>query len=558
MNFEDVHTRNDLADFLGIKRRDLTYILYIKKVDTMYSTFSISKKSGGERIIHAPDDNLKQLQKKLANALWQYQDEIWTKNNIRPIISHAFQKEKSIITNSVHHIKKRYIVNFDLEDFFDSFHFGRVRGFFINNSYWGLSEEVATVIAQLTCYKGVLPQGAPTSPIITNMICNIMDMHLLNIARRYKLTYTRYADDMTFSTNDKHFPENYHAFYNDLLKEVSRSGFRINNEKTRLLYNDSRQEVTGLVVNNKISIKREYYKTTRAMAHSLYTNGSFTINGLDGTISQLEGRFSFIDQIEKYNNINDGKKHSAKELNHREKQYQEFLFYKNFCVNPKLLIVTEGKTDILYIKSALRKMYLQYPDLVRKKNDKWIYNISFLRRSSTLSYFFDLNPDGADTMQNIYNMYKGTGNTHVNYYKHFHEKYGLTMHQPVILLYDNEFEKDKPVKKFVGVCKCSEDALKKELYSHLIGNLYVQIVPLAHSKPQCEIEDLFGNEILELEIDGRKFDRTGKKDKSKFYNKDKLSQYILKHYEEIDFSAFIPLLDTFKKIMADYSGKKKT
>ena len=558
MGFEDIRTRNDLADFLGIKRGTLTYILYIKKVDTMYSTFSISKKSGGERIINAPKDELKQIQRKLADALWKYQTEIWEENNIQPIISHAFQKEKSIITNSLHHIKKRYIVNFDLEDYFDSFHFGRVRGFFINNFYWGLSEEVATVIAQLTCYKGVLPQGAPTSPIITNMICNIMDMHLLNVAKRYKLTYTRYADDMTFSTNDKHFLENYHAFYNDLIKEVSRSGFRINNEKTRLLYNDSRQEVTGLVVNNKISIKREYYKTTQAMAHSLYINGSFSINDSDGTLNQLEGRFSFIDQIEKYNNMHDNQQHSVRTLNHREKKYQEFLFYKNFCVNQKPLIVTEGKTDILYIKSALRKMYLQYPNLIEKKNNEWIYNISFLRRSSKLSYFFALNPDGADAMRNIYNLYKGTGDTHVNYYKYFHEKCGVLTQQPVILLYDNEFGKDKPVKKFVGVCKCSEDALKKELYSHLIGNLYVQIVPLAHSKTECEIEDLFSNEILELEMDGRKFDRTGKEDKSKFYNKDKLSQYILKHYEEIDFSAFTPLLDTFEKIRTDYSGKKKS
>lgn len=446
----------------------------------------------------------------------------------------------------------------------------------MKNLFWGMTEEAATVIAQLTCYKGALPQGAPTSPIITNMICNIMDMHLLSIAKRYKLNYTRYADDMTFSTNDKHFMEHYDAFYKDLSKEILGAGFQINEEKTRLLYNDSRQEVTGLIVNNKISIKREYYKNTQAMAHSLYTNGSFTINGEDGTINQLEGRFSFIDQIEKYNNSHDGEKHSAISLNHREKKYQEFLFYKNFCINPKPLIVTEGKTDILYIKSALRKMYLQYPDLIEKKDNQWIYNLSFLHRSSKLSYFFDFNVDGADTMKNIYNLYMTHDKARVNYYKCFREKYDLKMHQPVILLFDNEFEnkdkREKPVKKFIKKVKTDkknqkevpeeaeqiEETLRKELYLHLIGNLYVQVVPLAPSGTSNEIEDLLGKDVLHMEIDGRKFDRTGKEDKSRFYNKDILSKYIFSHYEEIDFSLFIPLFDTFRKIRNDYSDQKNT
>ena len=260
MELSNVCTRNDLADFLGIKRGKLTHVLYIQKVDTMYTTFSIPKKNGEERIINAPNDDLKQIQRRLAKALWDCQTKIWADQNIQPNISHAFQKGKSIITNSSYHRNKRFIINIDLENFFDSFNFGRVRGFFIRNSFWNLTEEVATVIAQLTCHNGFLPQGAPTSPIITNMICNIMDMHLLKISTRYKLTYTRYADDMTFSTNDKHFIEHYDNFYKELSSEISKSGFQINQKKTRILFHDSRQEVTGLIVNKKISIKREYYK----------------------------------------------------------------------------------------------------------------------------------------------------------------------------------------------------------------------------------------------------------------------------------------------------------
>ena len=94
------------------------------------------------------------------------------------------------------------------------------------------------------------------------------------------------------------------------------------------------------------------------MAHSLYINSEFEINGSTGTINQLEGRFAFIDQIQKYNNLHDNERHTVKTLNHREKKYQQFLFYKTFCINPKPLIITEGKTDILYLKSALRNMFL--------------------------------------------------------------------------------------------------------------------------------------------------------------------------------------------------------
>lgn len=180
-----------------------------------------------------------------------------------------------------------------------------------------------------------------------------------------------------------------------------------------------------------------------------------------------------------------------------------------------------------------------------------------LRRSSKLSYFFNLSPDGADTMKNIYNLYKGTDKTRVNYYEYFHNKLGLTAQQPVILLYDNETEKNKPIKQLIGICKCDEKSLREKLYLPLVDNLYVQVVPLAPGKSSCEIEDLFPQDVLDLEINGRKFGRKGTEDKSKFYNKDIFSKYIVSHYEELDFSAFVPLLDTWEKIMADYSGQKK-
>lgn len=198
-----------------------------------------------------------------------------------------------------------------------------------------MPEEVATVIAQLTCYKGSLPQGAPTSPIISNYICNILDLRIIKLAKKYKMNYTRYADDLTFSTNDKHYVDNQDEFYIKLKKEVEKAGFRINEKKTRVSYKDSRQEVTGVVVNEKISVNREYYKKTRAMADHLYRNGEFLIDGEKGSIYQLEGRFDFINQAERFDNKYFKRKRNFYDLNAREKQYKKFLFYKYFFLMKK-------------------------------------------------------------------------------------------------------------------------------------------------------------------------------------------------------------------------------
>lgn len=103
------------------------------------------------------------------------------------------------------HKNKRYILNIDLENFFNSFHFGRVMGYFNKNRYFNFDKKMSIIIAQLCCLNGALPQGAPTSPIISNLICRIFDYRILKITKKYKLNYTRYADDLTFSTNDNFF-----------------------------------------------------------------------------------------------------------------------------------------------------------------------------------------------------------------------------------------------------------------------------------------------------------------------------------------------------------------
>ncbi|EGO9008665.1 RNA-directed DNA polymerase, partial [Enterococcus faecalis] len=262
-SFSDIKNRNDFFRLLNIPKKNMTYLLYNKEkkgTENSYQTFEIEKKSGGVRIIHAPNDELKFVQKRLANLLWMTQKKIWKENNIKANISHAFEEKKSIITNAKIHRNKKFVLNVDLEDFFSSFHFGRVKGFFEKDNNFKVPEDVALIIAQLTCYQGSLPQGSPSSPIITNLICKIMDFRILKLAKKYKLDYSRYADDLTFSTNNTLFLSQETIFLKKLNKEIDRAGFKLNAKKTRLQFNSSRQEVTGLVVNKKISVPREYYK----------------------------------------------------------------------------------------------------------------------------------------------------------------------------------------------------------------------------------------------------------------------------------------------------------
>jgi RNA-directed DNA polymerase len=151
-----------------------------------------------------------------------------------------------------------------------------------------LSADVATAIAQIACVDGALPQGSPCSPVISNLIGSILDVRLVALAAKAGCTYTRYADDITFSTNKKEFPPEIavpvptvspHAWVpSDHLRGIiERAGFSVNDSKTRLMYRHSRQDVTGLVVNKKVNIRSEYRGVVRAMVHRLIREGNFEV-----------------------------------------------------------------------------------------------------------------------------------------------------------------------------------------------------------------------------------------------------------------------------------------
>jgi hypothetical protein len=563
-NISEIKSRSELADFLGVPGYQLSFILFIKKPESFYRTFEIPKKSGSMRQICAPTGILKSLQKKLAKRLWnKIKADRFFHNIIRTNISHAFEKNKSIITNARVHRNKKFVLNLDLENFFDSFHFGRIVGYFEKNRDFKLPHEIAVALAQLVCYNNRLPQGAPTSPVITNLICQIMDYRLLKIAKKYKLDFTRYADDLSFSTNHKDFLNLKDLFLKEITAEIEKAGFTVNNKKTRLLYNDARQEVTGLVVNKKIGVKHEFVKNTRAMAHQLYTTGNFMLNGRFGNLKQLEGRFSFIDQLDVYNrgqaavSVTKGRQEVVP-LNKREREYQKFLFYKYFFANDKPLIITEGKTDIVYLKAALKNLYASYPELIEKKrNNKFLYKVAFFNRKKKHERLLGVNQDGADSLTNLFFYFTDRFKMFTNYLKYFTDLSNKEQKHAVIFLLDNEIgstDAKKPLRKFVNainVSNADKEVLKKNLQLHLIpkSKLYLVTNPLVKGKTECEIEDLFSDEVLATVIKGKTFCRSSGFDKEKHYGKQIFSKYVCKNYRKIDFTGFMTLLDTIKALV---------
>ncbi|WP_214809395.1 MULTISPECIES: retron Ec67 family RNA-directed DNA polymerase/endonuclease [Exiguobacterium] len=564
MKFNELRNRNDLASILKIPKNQFSYLLYKLNVNKQYEKFEIPKKSGGTRTIHSPNDRLKYIQKRLNEEILNFIDD---SDYPKSKISHGYEKGKSISTNASVHVKKRYVLNIDIEDFFGSINFGRVRGFFNKNKFFSLPLEVSTIIAQICCKDGVLPQGAPTSPIISNLIGHTLDYRISILAKKYKMNYSRYVDDLTFSTNEKNFELYLENFLSEFDAHLNNAGFKRNKKKTRLQYKRSRQSVTGVIVNEDLSIPNDFYKNTRAMLNEFIKNEKFFIDEKDnyGTLNQLEGRLSYINHFEKMKNMRNAKNKEVNKKNHtkfstKEKEFKKFLFYKNFIINDKPLIITEGKTDVLYLKAALKNLHSEYPNLIEKKdNGNYDFKVKFFQRSKRNRYFFIISKDGADAMKNLVDLFIDKRSNNVNEcvmtkIKTMRKTKALN---PVILLFDNEMVTDRPLKNFLNFIKISpEDRLKfgLSLNTCISDNLFLLTndIPLKKKDVgEAEIEDLLPENILNHVINGKMMNYTNGKDKQSI-SKDFLSKYVVSNYEKINFDKFRPLLNSLNSIIENY------
>ena len=262
-------TNEYLASLLKSNIKAINIKLY-KENHSLYKCIPIIKRDGSTRIIREPNAYLKQIQRNLVYIL-----NLIYKGKF---CSHGFEKGKSIVTNAKFHTNKKFIFKIDLEDFFPSITFARVYGIFCKPPF-NFNKNISTLLAHLCIYQetlsrdsiGELPQGAPTSPIISNLICRRLDNDLYKLSKKYKCNYTRYADDITFSTNLSIFPKELYDNNQiglDLYKIITKHQFKINESKIRLVSNKRRQIVTGVIVNKKTNTKQSYIKNIRAMLHN--------------------------------------------------------------------------------------------------------------------------------------------------------------------------------------------------------------------------------------------------------------------------------------------------
>ena len=274
-------TAEDLAQAMGVNLAELRFISFSRKTSSVrhYKQFELSKKTGGVRRISAPMPRLKRLQ-------------YWILDNLLQKLplhdaAHGFVVGRSIMTNAKDHVGSGIVVNIDLENFFPTIVYRRVKGLFRS---FGYSDQVATILG-LICteydFEQVkldeqhyfvgsgerkLPQGAPTSPAISNLICQRLDRRLAGMAQAMDYRYTRYADDLTFSSIVEPARHVQKLLWRSR-QIIQDEGFIINKPKTRIMRQHRCQEVTGIVINKKMSVSRQTRKRLRALIYQIENDG---------------------------------------------------------------------------------------------------------------------------------------------------------------------------------------------------------------------------------------------------------------------------------------------
>ncbi|PWT73829.1 MAG: RNA-directed DNA polymerase [Proteobacteria bacterium] len=295
-------TEAELALALQVGLKALRHYTVHRAQDRVlhYVTFAIPKRSGGERLITAPKTRLKALQRRL-NAL------LVSKLPVSEY-AHGFRTGHSVLTNAKPHVGKQVVLRLDIHEFFPSIHFGRVRGLFLALGY---GYPVATALAVLMteaprqpvqigevclyppCGPRTCPQGAPTSPGLSNALLVRLDRRLAGLAKQRGFSYTRYADDLTFSGDDIAAA---HALRLAAARVVREEGFELNVKKTRVARRASRQLVTGVIVNRVLGLSRQTRRRLRAAVHQ-YLQAHAAGAADPRTLARLDGRIAYLSML---------------------------------------------------------------------------------------------------------------------------------------------------------------------------------------------------------------------------------------------------------------------
>ena len=349
----------------------------------------------------------------------------------------------------------------------------------------------------------------------------------------------------------------------DFLLTIRRHGYS---------FADSRQDVTGLIVNKKLGVSNEYRRLTKAMCHWLFTTGEFFIeaNGevVKGSLKYLEGRLNFIDAIDKYNRVHHPvvlSKHyvpksygyRTRELwSSREKLLSKFLFYKYFYANEQVAILCEGKTDKIYLKCAINSRKAQFPILFNVVNGN--KPLSFINYSKRTRFLLEL-AGGTSYLKGF-----------IDSYKERYLVYGEPKpSKPVIVLADNDSGINEILNSLSGMegiqifpnpttKRIDKQKIKEAQFIHVSHNLYVVLTPLKTSGDDTMIENMFEQATLDTQLSGRSFDPSEKKKpKQNYYGKnDFATQVVQKHSKTINFAGFDVLLNRVKLVMEHYDSIK--
>ncbi|HZU37816.1 MAG TPA: reverse transcriptase family protein [Gemmataceae bacterium] len=297
----------EMRERLGIKSPNQLgyFLLATEQRGGPYTRFTIPKRGGGERVICAPKKQLRWVQRQIL-------DQILAKVPAHSA-AHGFVVGRSTVTNAERHQGAALLLKFDLSDFFPTIHYHRVVGLFASLGYYvgdgrfGTEDEarrVAPTLARLCCYAPepeawdgvVLPQGAPTSPAISNLVCRRLDARLEGLARRNQGVYTRYADDLTFSFADAALDLGRFRWWVDQI--CHQEGFFVNQAKFRVIRASQRQLVTGIVVNDELRIPREARRRFRAVLYNCRRHGlASQARGREDLVTYLRGFASYVHMV---------------------------------------------------------------------------------------------------------------------------------------------------------------------------------------------------------------------------------------------------------------------
>lgn len=303
-----MNNANDLAAAMGVTLPELRFLSFERRVSRIshYRRFAMPKKTGGERIISAPMPRVKRLQ------YWVL-DNILAKVPLHPA-AHGFIPGRSIVSNAQPHVGKAVVVNLDLKNFFPSIGLPRIKGVFKELGY---SDQLATTLG-LVCTETpveevsvdgekffvatgerALPQGAPSSPALSNILCRRLDARVQSCAAKLGFAYTRYADDLTFS-GDAAARKLAGKLLWRVKQIIADEGFTPHPEKQHVMSSAQCQSVTGIVVNEKLSLDRDTLRRFRATLFQVEKDGPAgkQWNGNENVIDALEGYAQFIKMVD--------------------------------------------------------------------------------------------------------------------------------------------------------------------------------------------------------------------------------------------------------------------